>query len=43
MDSRARVAEGRALEINCVDTFIMREGVKDLEHGESTHSSQERA
>lgn len=43
MDSRARVAEGRALRINCDDAFIIREGVKDLDHKESPHSSQKRA
>ena len=41
MDGRARVAEGRALEISCVGTFII-EGVRDWEH-ESTHSSQKTA
>jgi hypothetical protein len=43
MDSRARVAEGRALRINCGDTFIIREGVKDLDHEEGPHSIQKRA
>jgi len=42
MGGRARVAEDGALEINCVDIFIVREGVKDLEH-ESPHSSQKKA
>ncbi len=40
MDGRVSVAEGRALRINCA---IRLRGVKDLEHAESTHSSQKKA
>ncbi len=39
MGGRGGVAEGRTLEINCVDTVIMRAGVKGLER-KCTHSSQ---
>ena len=43
IDSRARVAEGCTLRINCCDTFSIRGGVKGLDHEESPHSSQKRA
>ena len=43
IDSRARVAEGRALEINCCDTLSIRGGVKGFDREESPHSSQKRA
>jgi len=41
MGSRARVAEGRPLGINCGDTSSIREAVKDLDHkvGRCPHSN----
>jgi len=41
--SRARVAEGRALELFCGDTSSMSEGVKDLDRTENSNSSQKKA